>query len=687
MQGNTIMKNNLVRYIILIIGLFVFVVNDASAIKVERAYLYRQPDGSTLRLISVGDEFFHYTMTVDGNIVAQKSDGYYYYACIGENGLEISNIPATFKEIGTTFKVSQQIVGNNHSSTSSLREKRLPKVTIANTPRQGYNVLIIPVQFNDVKFTIDSPSAYLNRMANETGFSDNGATGSLRDYFNDNIQGYDFIFTVCDVVTLDKERAYYGRNSYLSRDQNINELVSEACNKASQNGLVFSQFDNDNDGKVDQVCFVYAGHNEAEGGGENTIWPIMDRLYNKAIRLNGVIIDSYLCVSELKGSNMSSQPAGIGAFCHEFGHALGLPDLSDINGYTDGRSQSFQEVSSLMDNGWKNNDGHTPPYLNAIEREHLGIANIRSISAGETVVLEPINVNSTIIKINSTTNIDEFFLIECRKKEGWDRYIDGEGVAIYHVDKSSSSVIDITAKERWVVNLVNTVAAHQCAYMASPIGTIGEYTSQTTPAFIDWSGRGLELGIKQIAFDGDQLTFEVIGDSGERMPKITSHRMYIYQTDAHIYWTPDVLFDATWSMEWNERKVFNIEKKSDYTTCNSYVLKDLDPDEEYKCHIYFGSADNIVKDTLKLEFRTLAISSPYPRIDGVSNTHPRFKEMKLKVLNLNEDIRQIKWKIDGKTLFDDIYIPETAGEITISAEIIYLNDRSTEIITKRVMIY
>ena len=696
MQGNTIMKYNLFRYIILI-GLLVFIVNDAAAIKVEESYLYKQPDGTLLRLISVGDEFFHYTMTVEGNIVAQKSDGYYYYARFGENGLEISNIPATIKEVGTTFKISEHIIINNRLSTSSLRGERLPEVftrrkmetraIATHAQRQRYNVLIIPVQFSDVRFTTSSPSAYLNRMANETGFSDNGATGSLRDYFNDNLQTYDFAFTVSDVITLDRERAYYGQNSYLGRDRNINELVSQACTKASQAGVAFSQFDNNGDGNVDQVCFIYAGHNEAEGGGENTIWPVMDRLYNKAFKLNGVTIDSYVCVSELKGSNTSSQMAGIGVFCHEFGHALGLPDFYDLNGYKDGLSQSFQEVSSLMDNGWKNNDGHTPPYMNAIEREYLGVANIKSLSVGEAVTLEAIDINSTVIKVNSTTNIGESFLIECRRKEGWDKYIDGEGVAIYHVDRSHLNVAGISANERWIVNLVNTFATHQCAYMVSSIGSITEYTSKTIPAFIDWSGKSLEFGIKQIAFDGERLSFEVVEDSGQKVPFITSHKMYIYQTDVHIYWTTDVLFDAKWSVEWNEKEFFDNGKKRDYATYNSYIVKDLKPDTDYKCHIYFNSTDNIASDPLKLEFRTQPISSPYPRIDGVSDTHPRLEEMKLKVLNLSEEALQIKWKIDGKTVFDDRYVPEIAGEITISAEIIYLQDRSTEIITKRVVIY
>lgn len=692
------MKNIVFKFFLLF-SVLVFYINEIEAIKVKNSYIYRQPDGSLISLISEGDEFFHYTTTIRGDVVAQKRDGFYYYATLDRGGILLSDIRVTNSPFAGNFRVSDNLALNELSSVSAMNVNRLPDVVShrmvetrgnfpGNTPMR-YNVLIIPVQFSDVKFTISSPAYYFQRMANEKNFGDNGATGSLKDYFDDNLIGFDFNFTVSNVITLDRERTYYGANSYLGRDINIGELVSEACTKASQGGVNFSNFDNDRDGEVDQVCFIYAGHNEAEGGGENTIWPVMDRLYHKAFKVNGVLVDSYVCVSELRGANTTSDVTGIGVFCHEFSHALGLPDFYDLNGYTDGLSISLQETNSLMDHGWQNNRGNTPPYMNAIEREYLGVANVIEVYAGQSVELEPIDQNSSVIKVVSRDNRDDFFLLECRKKSGWDSFIDGEGLAIYHVDRSYRSVGGMSARDRWEINLVNTFSAHQCAYMVSPFlpgkEGIEEFTSGTTPAFVDWSGNSFGVALKDISFDGNVVRFNVVKDLYNRIPSIKSHKLYVYQDDVSIEWVTDVLFDALWRVEWNREELFEREKRVDYASYNHYKLKGLDPDTRYKAHIYFSSSE-IVTDTLKLDFRTQMITNSYPRIDGVDNTHPKYEEIRLKVLNLSEEVLQIKWRINGKILFDDKYVPEVSGEITITAEIIYLKDRSTEIITKKVVI-
>ena len=51
---------------------------------------YRQPDGSIISLKMFGDEFFAYSTTLDGYIVAIGNDGYCYYANYDSGYLKLS---------------------------------------------------------------------------------------------------------------------------------------------------------------------------------------------------------------------------------------------------------------------------------------------------------------------------------------------------------------------------------------------------------------------------------------------------------------------------------------------------------------------------------------------------------------------------------------------------------------------
>ncbi|HPB03561.1 MAG TPA: hypothetical protein PLH00_01785, partial [Bacteroidaceae bacterium] len=59
-----------------------------------------QPDGSFLMLKINGDESFSYKTTLEGHIVAQGTDGYYYYADFNSGTLNISTRRVDSSPIG-----------------------------------------------------------------------------------------------------------------------------------------------------------------------------------------------------------------------------------------------------------------------------------------------------------------------------------------------------------------------------------------------------------------------------------------------------------------------------------------------------------------------------------------------------------------------------------------------------------
>ena len=91
----------------------------------------------------------------------------------------------------------------------------------------------------------------------------------------------------------------------------------------------FSQYDSDGDGKVDNIFVFYAGFGEADGGGNDTVWPhSYDLSYaypSKKFIYDDVQVDHYACSNEI--DHQTRRPDGIGTFVHEFSHVLGLPDL------------------------------------------------------------------------------------------------------------------------------------------------------------------------------------------------------------------------------------------------------------------------------------------------------------------------------------------------------------------------
>lgn len=282
------------------------------------------------------------------------------------------------------------------------------------------------------------------------------------------------------------------------------------------------------DGQVDYIFFYLAGYNEAESGDEYAIWPQTGYASQEGIRFDGVTINMFGCASELSGSDLGMDgggiPSGIGTFCHEFGHFLGLVDLYDTDYGSGGMSNCLWGKLSLMDEGNYNNSGRTPPYFCAIDRELVGSVNYINLTAGETYTLSPIQTGGDVIRV-PTNNSGEYYLMENRNAEKWDSYIEGAGMVVYHIDKSQTNVDGITAYTRWMTNLVNTYAAHECADLVEAFPQAGHISqvffpgqagitglsAAGDPAFIAWDGTPVGIRLSNIMNYGGNHHFRCHG--------------------------------------------------------------------------------------------------------------------------------------------------------------------------------
>lgn len=464
---------------------------------------YRQSDGSIISLRLHGDENYHY-ITSGEKVVALGEDGMFHPSAKPRYDSE--------KIMQRRARLEQ-----SHKRARSSRRAADP-LSIGEK-----HFLVLLIEFSDLRFTVPDAQAAFSAMLNEPGYSANGGTGSAADYYKDNSNNkFRPVFDVYGPVMVSGGYAVYGANDpETDYDVAPDKLLVEACKKLDPD-VDFSTYDHDNDGMIDNIFFYYAGHNEAEGAGANYIWPHASGVYEPSLLLDGVRPSSYACTSEYRGRNGESM-AGIGTFCHEFGHVIGLPDYYDVD-YEDNGTAENLYAFSLMADGAYNNNGRTPPYLCAISRWLLGwIDDLKMIGGSGSYSLGPVQSDQCLSTPTSVDN--EFFVYEVRTGEGWDSYIRAtsaslppQGMLIYHVDMSDNLVANgYSAYQLWGRNELNNYKAHPCYYIVRPVKSYGDYndmlwpgrTGTTSFEGVEWSGAGTGFKLSDIAYADGKATFNL----------------------------------------------------------------------------------------------------------------------------------------------------------------------------------
>lgn len=499
---------------------------------------FTQPDGSVIELRKTGDEYSHITLSPEGYPVTADAEGFYCFAEIDESyALRATDVRVA--PVHTLDARSRAEIGRiDLSRVPSLITRRAEDAAMSPSRAPGgiglkddaflgrkeLNGLVILAQYQDVKFT---DSSLFDEMLNEEGFNKYSGTGSARDYFIDASDGqFTPQFDVYGPVTLPENMAYYGGNNSSGSDSNAARMIYDAC-KALDGEINFKDYDLDGDGYVDNVFLFYAGYGEASYGPDDSVWPHQWSLSaaGLSLTLDGVRINKYACANELeKDSRGNPIPDGVGTFIHEFSHVLGLPDLY----VTQGDGYWTPGIWSVLDQGPYNNNGRTPPTYSVYERYSMGWIEPRVLSGRATVELQPI-ITANEACIIPTDKDNEFFLLENRQQTGWDKYIPGHGMLIWHVDYN---------KTVWSRNTVNNLASHNYVDIEEACGTtyspynfsstsayynalagyafpgtkkVTSFTDDTNPSMKTWGGIGLGLPLTSIAENSGVISFLVKG--------------------------------------------------------------------------------------------------------------------------------------------------------------------------------
>lgn len=415
----------------------------------------------------------------------------------------------------------------------------LPKVLLSQSLGEPHFLTFL-VEFQDLRFSVENPASLVSDMLSKQDFNYGSATGSVLDYYKFNSRGlFTPSFDVFGPVLLEKRMADYGRDVF-EHGVRVGDIapenaIYEACLQWDEE-IDFSSYDADNDGFIDLILLVFAGYDQAAGGPANALWAQqwnVQRFDNPQVTealFDGVKLGQYIAASELRGSSGNSL-SSIGPLCHELGHYLGLPDFFDTDSAQGGNTGGLYNFS-LMGTGLYNNNGDTPPSLNALELSMLGWlneSNFEELPEGP-VTLYPLSNNTTFWSPTQTEG--EFFFYEFRDGKGWDAPLPA-GVIVYHVDQSLRAVGDYTARELWEnwreLNLINARATHPCFYLipssrpealafdASLPATRMVYPGLDGVLFyepVDWEGQFTGVQLTNICLEGDSARLWVLKDAG-----------------------------------------------------------------------------------------------------------------------------------------------------------------------------
>lgn len=495
-------------------------------------------DGTEVRAQLAGDEHGRWMQAADGTCYVMNNDAY--------------------------EKVDLQTLIDNRNARIEAKSAKRRAIYASTTDGLGqfgtmsrgavpsigeYTIPVVMVQFSDTKFKTTTTVGKMKRYYNEEGYSDDGCIGSVRDYFKSQ-SGGQFIptFDVVGIVTLSRAHSYYGKNSGQDIDINLDALPGDVISAAvSQLGADFSKYvvpagDDYHKAGVPLLCMLYAGKGEATesqtSANGNLLWPCEWDAEEDPVgggTYENVHFNSFFIGNELNSGGGSLM--GPAVFCHEFGHALGLPDFY-VTDYSYSNDDPFGNWS-IMDTGAYYDDYCRKPVgYNAYEKSYMGWLDLKEVGNASAVTLQsPIGLaeNSAYIIRNSSS---ETFIFENRQPDTWYPTSFGSGVLVtriaYNQRQWSYNTLNNTqSKKRACVLTANGAKLY---YSASSSNLYGNGSKTSIASLKTWSGSTKEIGIKSIVKNSDgtiKLVFDEGGDTPDDPtpdPKPTPEGTIFYES-------------------------------------------------------------------------------------------------------------------------------------------------------------
>jgi M6 family metalloprotease-like protein len=284
-----------------------------------------------------------------------------------------------------------------------------------------YKLIVILVEFTDIKHETSRDAIHgmvfrrMNQYWREVSYGQFNVIGDTIGW-----------------IDIGHDEAYYGKDTNPKdpgSDQRDRQLIADACKRAR--GVEFSQFQD--------IMIIYAGHGQDwDPQDTDLLWP--------SAYWSGLDVACGGKKFDLGGSTSEITGAGVldfGAFTHEFGHTIGLPDL--YHRATGSRADDFVGLWSLMAGGsWggPDNDGSGPTGLESWSRTKLGWLSSTPVHPTADPFVQTLNqlgdaTDPRALKVSPKGS--GYYFVEAREKTGVDEYLPDSGVLITRIDEARQS--------------------------------------------------------------------------------------------------------------------------------------------------------------------------------------------------------------------------------------------------------
>ena len=443
----------------LLFGLL-FAAMTAGAVKMKPGInIIKQADGTTITVRAYGDEDLSYFLASDGTLLYQEGTNYYIAGVKADGTLYSTGVLAhepsmrTIKEISAIKAQNAKAFYNSMETQAKANKVRREPMTPDNSllPSLGkHKIPVILVEFSDVEFSVENPKATFDKYLNgkelfnkETDPEMGRNYASVAKYFKDMSFGkFEPEFEVYGPVNLGKPLATYGAG--YSSEENMGLLLTDACT-AVDDEVDFTQYDSNDDGNIDLIYIIYAGFSQSIAGNSTDCIHPKSGYLSLAKSFDGMDVKRYGVNNELNGTpaDQANGPIinGIGLFCHEFSHCMGLPDLYPKSGsIAEACINQNMDYWSLMDAGEYTANGYRPTAYTAWERERLGWMEIGTLTGPSNVELKSLDEGGAAFRIYNDKDETghEYYIVENVQNNGWNKNLFGNGLMVTHVDYLSS---------------------------------------------------------------------------------------------------------------------------------------------------------------------------------------------------------------------------------------------------------
>ncbi len=408
-----------------------------------------QPNGDTLHCYVSGDEFFHRLHDREGYTIVQNPEtGEYVYATLREGLLRPTGyVPGSVNPasvgLSPNLTPSVQELQRLHSLWE-VPEKYRPAAPKTSGANHGLlNNIVIFIRFaDDTAFSTASFSSIDSKFNDSTA----GAS-SMYNYFKKTSYNKLHILThyypapsgstvlsYQDVHARNYFRPYSATNTlgYVSdSDRTAREfdLLENAVNWVNSNTPVSTalNLDVDDDGLVDNVCFVVSG---TYTGWSDLLWPHKWSLYDRYVYINGKRVFTFNF--QLAGSG--EHYFGVSTLCHEMTHTLGCPDIYHYENYDNvSPGGSWDLMNSNQTPPQQSNSLFKIKYLNWFdsipELTDSGSYTMQSLASGP----------NHAYKIASADR-QQWYILEYRNtSDTFDSSIPGRGMLIWRYNESTNA--------------------------------------------------------------------------------------------------------------------------------------------------------------------------------------------------------------------------------------------------------